>query len=115
MNTSLWESRDFPVLKALAEREGDSYVFPTEIADATGLETQQADLGLRALLDAGYVVTTNVIHLQGKIERMVDPRPSPAARRILHQWPPDDAFEALMRVLDRRISESTEPEVGLTA
>jgi hypothetical protein len=111
-----WYSRALPILEAVRDIEGsdESYVFQIgALADRTGLDPRHVVVEVERLIEGGY--------LSGKLAKMMtggDVRPwhvnnarlAPAGARVVGLWPSNDPYEALLAVLERRVTEAPDEE-----
>jgi hypothetical protein len=111
-----WQDRDLPLLEAIAiaeEEEGAReplHSFDSRLSDATGLDDGDVQLGLRALYEDEYI-TGNPQRLSSRIFDLVRIRLLGKGRRTVGQWPPEDQYDAFVRVLQQQIAEApTEAE-----
>ena len=116
MTADTWYSRALPILEAVRDTEGsdESFVFMIgDLADRTGLDPRHVVVEVERLIEGGY--------LSGKLGGPVsggDFRPmhissarlAPAGARVVGLWPPDDPYEALLTLLERRVAEAPDEE-----
>ena len=110
-----WEERELPILDAIAgveDDQGEKVERIDTIVDLTGLERRDVALGLRALLDAGYVdaidASSPIVGDEGAeflniglLER---------GRRVIGQWPSEDAGDDLLELIRERADNATTEE-----
>lgn len=109
-----WYRRALPILEAIAGLEGDVPIISLgDLGGRAGLTPDEVDLELRRLISAGYALgavqgfltggdkTSWIYEGVGLAER---------GARAVGKWPADDAYDALLQILDRRIAdEGTDP------
>ncbi len=104
------EARMLEAILAIEEADGDR-VTTTELAETTGLSEPEAQRGLLALVEDGYL--TYSVRIGGSANRgpllVMMPRLRGKGRRAVGQWPAD-GFEALVAILETRIQD--EPDVA---
>lgn len=103
-----WDKREAPLLEEIArdESEGPTYGLSSDqLADRTHLDVRLARISLSALLDDGYIKGSR---LNGGEIRSISLTPD--GRRAVRQWPGDDIYEELLRVLDERIARAASVE-----
>lgn len=110
-----WRTRETPILEAIAEIEakGDPHADFDEIVEATGLGEADVSQGLRALYDADYLTGTNPGVRANGWFRLDQVRFLERGRRAVGQWPPADAYDALLVEIDARLETATERERSL--
>lgn len=109
MPTSTWETREFPILEAVAELEEVERQLSNEhVAGRTGLSGHEVQLGLRALYESGYI--TGIDAAAEELCYLIGIRLLERGRRAVGVWPPDDAFAVMLDVVDERLSETTDEE-----
>ncbi len=109
MVTSTWQTRELPILEAIARAEADDQDIDSgEVADATGLPSTTVTAGLRALLDADMLTGAKVNTFGGFGMLMI--RLRERGRRAVGQWPSGDAVADLVALIDARQTATTDPE-----
>ncbi len=115
-NDDTWYSRAVPILRAVREVEGtdESYVLQIgSLADRTGLDPNHIVVEVERLIDDGF--------LAGKLAKLMtggDVRPwhvnnarlAPSGARALGLWPSNDPYEALLALLERRVTEAPDED-----
>jgi len=102
-----WDERELPILEAIAGLEDDSGENVERIdtlVDLTGLERGDVVLGLRALVNAGYV---DAIDASGPMvgnegAEFLDIGLLERGRRAVGQWPSEDAGDDLLELIRQR-------------
>lgn len=107
--TETWTTRDRPILEAIvvAEQNGVLKLRPQALVKTTGLDEDQVQLGLKALVQAGYIGGR-----QGQGTRQLvldDIRPLERARREVGQWPSGDATRTFLEMLEKQIAVESDP------
>jgi hypothetical protein len=105
-----WRSRELPILQAVAEGEqtGVDDITTEWLLDRTGLTPDAVARGLGALLDGTYIDATDASTYAGSYFMGVGLRER--GRRTTGTWPPDDAYQALIQLLEQRIADSSTDE-----
>lgn len=106
-----WEERELVLLKAIArfEQEAGEELNSWQLAELTGLEPRDVEVGLHALYDAGYITGTDASGFDQAFGLMAI-RLEERGRRAVGQWPPEDQFDAFVAVLEQRIAEASTDE-----
>lgn len=99
--TTIWETRDLPVLRAIVEltEEGSDYVEPHAIASRTGLDGDQVQRALRSLSgeDPPFFSVTENPSLGGGPSFFDVHNPTGHARRTVGSWPtPQSLAESIV-------------------
>lgn len=109
--SSTWESRELPLLAAVARAEQTGTPADTHsLANDTRLTTRDASMGLRALYDAEYLTGIDATTMSGPSFDLLDVRLLERGRRAVGQWPADDLRQVLLAILEQRISSTADPE-----
>lgn len=105
-----WFAREIPLLEAIAELadELDHYPSLAEVRKRAQIDPDDADEGMRALFEAGYITGVDVSTQQGL--DLLDVRLTGDGRVAVGQWPSDDPIEALVQRLDQLIAATEKPE-----
>jgi DNA-binding Lrp family transcriptional regulator len=109
-----WYSRALPIMEVVNEYEdeGRDIVAVAEIAETTNLQAQAVLTELKRLVGEGFI-GESVRESFGGVPGAADLY-SPSLRekgaRAVNAWPPDDAYDALVTVLDRRLAEETDED-----
>lgn len=82
---STWDEREGPILDAVAGGESGRDPSFADVVNMTGLASKQVEIGLRALLDAGYLTGVDASSLAGF--DVIGLRLTERARRQLGLWP----------------------------
>lgn len=104
MNQNLWETRELPILRAVADADtrGDE-IDSAGVVDATGLDTVQVGRGLEVLVDGDYVFGVDATSMGDPAPVYLALRLRPAGRSSLGTW--DELPERTVAVGDQRILE----------
>lgn len=105
-----WSDRDLPVLKAVAAAEdaGLDQLDVEELSKDLDMPSMSVARSLVLLHDHGFI--------GGEPVKVMDPKPCiaiiephllVAGLRALGEWPSDDPYEELVRVLEERINQET--------
>lgn len=107
---SIWE-RELVLLQAIAqaEQESDEDTDSYRLPEATGLESREAESGLRALFDARFTTGTDVSGFD-QVFGLLAIRLLERGRRAVGQWPPEDQYDAFVAVLEQQISDAATDE-----
>jgi hypothetical protein len=109
-----WYDVALPILEYVHAHGGPlDLLSVADIAEGTGLSPQDVAVELDSLCQAGFV--------NGTLRKMMtggDPSPwflessslGERGLRVVGAWPSDDAFEALVAILDRQIAATADPE-----
>lgn len=113
MATSTWSNREQPILEAVAEVEADTSgpVHDLDLLeDLTGLDRPVLVAGVRALLEATppYLSALYVGGFSG--DDWLDFGLMERGRRATGQWPPENAAEALLALLEARLDQVDDAE-----
>lgn len=99
-----WDARERRLLDAVAAAEEDgAEPNAQDLGPATGLPAAEVQRGLRALYDAEFI-TGIVATAQSDIFDIMSIRLLERGRVTVGQWPSDDAYDALVAVLDEQIA-----------
>ncbi len=108
MATRTWEERELPLMEVIRkdEEEGPTYGLSSdEVGRRAGLDPRTAQATLKELHRAGYIRGNDVSNHStgwGLIGVMLEEK----GRIAVRQWPSDDAYEELIRVLDERLART---------
>jgi hypothetical protein len=109
-----WYSRALPVMEVVSgyEDEGKDIVTIGEIAEAAGLEAQPVLAELRRLVLEGFVGERIDVTMGAnpRYADLVSPSLLEKGARAVNAWPPEDPYDALVTLLDRRLAEETNEE-----
>lgn len=84
---SLWESRELPILRAIAAADATGEDIDTGgVASATGLDPVQVGRGVDALIDAGYVSGSDATSMGDDASVYLDLRLRARGREALGTW-----------------------------
>jgi len=104
---SVWESREVPLLEAIAKSESGPGDNTTEsIAELAGLPPRDASLGLRALFEADFITGIDVTTMAGLPFQLIGIRLHERGRRATGQWPAEEPARVLVEILNARISSA---------
>lgn len=104
-----WQSRDFPTLRAVAKIADENLIGAQlrDVAEATGLTTDETMLSFRALEDAGMF---EVRWMMGGGDSSRATHMSGEARKLVGLWPsPDSAADRLLAAIDQAAERSSDP------
>jgi DNA-binding MarR family transcriptional regulator len=103
-----WFRRDVRILEAVgqAEATGAKILNAVDLGASLKLEPDDVGRGVRALEDAGYI---RVGSRSVNEVVFITPRLLERGRRELRLWPAD-GFDALVAVLELRISQESQPD-----
>jgi len=105
---STWLDRELPILKAIAAADaGDEMVHQRDVVVATAMPESKVARGMKALYDAGYI-DGSVSTVQGEIFDIMNISLLESGRRAVGQWPTDDPFTDLVRILETRIASEAD-------
>lgn len=110
---STWETRDLPLLEAVAEGEAeDAFIVNEWLAERTGMSPTEVARGVDALLDAGYVRVGKLANAlgEGTSSYYMDVRLSVRGRREVGMWPAEGGVELLLQVINARINTEDDPD-----
>lgn len=109
MGNETWETREQPILEAVFELEekAEFTITMEDVQERTGLERPEVARALRALMEALFVTGASIT-VDGEFE-MSNIRLHERGRRAVGQWPSDDAFAVVIRVLEARLESETDP------
>jgi len=106
-----WYSRALPIMEVVTgyEDEGRDIVTVGEIAEATGLQSQAVLTELNRLVSEGFVAERVEENFGGDpgAADLYNPSLREKGARAINAWPPDNAYDALVTVLNRELSEET--------
>jgi hypothetical protein len=115
MASDSWQSVAVPLLEHFAEHEVEYAQDPGAVetrgvAEAVGVDLAAAELELNRLFEAGYFA--GKFHSEGSPgdSWMVVPTLTEKGARAARKWPPDDAAQALLTIIDRRLRDAKTPE-----
>lgn len=96
------------ILEKVAEREklGDECSLADIIYEIGG-DPHQLERQARALYQAGYIEGGVVESLDGDFD-LLSPRLRPKGMRRVGEWPSEDGYSELLKVLDAKLSEAEE-------
>ncbi len=103
-----WDIQELPLLEVIRndEEEEPTYGLSSdEVGRRAGLDPRTAQATLKELHRAGYIRGNEVSNHStgwGLIGVMLEEK----GRRAVRQWPSDDAYEELIRVLQDRLARS---------
>lgn len=111
MAEETWSERELVILEAIFEREetGEMFTSVDEIAEATELDLEVARRGAHDLADAGFITGAGP-QMLGSGWDLARIRLQERGRRAIGQWPSEDAYDSLVRMLQSRIAEESDPE-----
>ena len=111
MVESTWEARELRILEAVAtgEEERRDQLTNDDVAELTGLEPEEVERGLLALIDATppYIDGAHAA-AGGELCYLIGIRLLERGRREVRQWPPDSAT-AFIEELKQRMENSSDP------
>lgn len=112
MARATWDVREQPILEAIAdveETQGDNVERIDALVELTGLDRLVVLLGLRALLDAGYVaaIDAGARYRTDEDDDFLDIHLQERGRRAVGQWPSEDSADALLELLSARVSAAS--------
>jgi hypothetical protein len=115
MAASTWETRERPILEAVASAEaaaGEAITNLDELAAATGLDRQVVLLGTRALREAAFLdaIAAGADFGAEAHDDFLEIRLLERGRRATQQWPAEDSAAALLELLEQRIAGATDEE-----
>jgi hypothetical protein len=113
MAEDTWYQLALPVLEYLSHREPFTFPNVGEMADALGADPNAVVVEIDRLAEAGYI--------RGGVRKMAtggDPRPwmfhqpelAERGARAVGMWPAEDPYDALLALVERRISEEADEE-----
>ncbi len=105
-----WSDRDLPVLKAVAAAEDAELdqLNVEELSKDLGMPSMTVARSLVLLHDHGFIGGEPVKAMDPKAcVAFIEPHLLVAGPRALGEWPSDDPYEELIRVLEERISQET--------
>lgn len=110
MALSTWETREQRALEAIFEaEEADQDAFSTvDLAESLGIDISKARRSARALYEAGYIYGSDASTTAGF--DLLGMRLLERGRRAVGQWPSEDVYDALVRLLQAQIAEEEDPE-----
>lgn len=114
MAESTWERRERQLLDAVIriEQTGNGEFGNERLADETGLDLRDVELGVDGLVRAGYLDAIDTkTSSADPIGSWYIRRATEKARRAAGQWPSEDAYQALVDLLEERIEAADDPEV----
>ena len=112
MAARTWETRELPILEAIVAAEDKvPDLWAKDIAASTGLPIGDALIGVRALIEAGYVTGARAYNTGLRFDNHAI-RPLESGRRATRQWPSDDAYAELLALLEVRIQAATGDDRG---
>lgn len=99
-----WESREQPVLEAIAEawEDGARLKNVRAVAEALDLDEGSAARALKALHEDGFIQGIDATDQSGY--ELLELEPTGKGRRVVGQWPSENGYEDLLRLLDERIA-----------
>ena len=108
MAARTWETREQPILEALAEREasGVRVYLSSDVGASIGLTEIDTEIGFLGLEEDRYL-TAGPKRLMGGV--MINPRLLGKGRRAVGQWPADP-YEELLRALRDQIAREADPQ-----
>ena len=100
MSYPTWEARELPILKAIARHDEDASPLMSDdlAAELPDLDDRSRTAGLQALIDDGYVIATDASSFDQVT--FINLRLSGEGRRAVGQWPPHDAYDVLLRIVE---------------
>jgi hypothetical protein len=104
-----WEARELQLLEAIAEseREHDENVGNAALAERTGLPDEEVEWGLKALHEADPPFITGIE--AGGLSELLGIRLRERGRRVVGQWPTENAAEALIALIREREEDESDP------
>jgi hypothetical protein len=105
-----WESRELPLLEAIAQADAEGHEYPESgsLAEKTGLPYVQVQAGLKALLQADMIAGAKINTPSGW--GLVNISLRERGRIASGAWPSGDVYAELLRVLDDRIAGTKDSE-----
>lgn len=111
MASRTWETRELPLLDVIAadEEDGPTYALPSdEVGQRAGLDPMAAQIGLRELHRAGYIRGVDVSSHDGW--GLINIKLEERGRRAVGQWPSENGYDELIRLLDGRLASTDEED-----
>lgn len=113
MASDTWESRELPILEALAALEEESSsTFPNvnddDLGGRAGIDGPAFARSMRSLADAGYLRGSDASDMAAW--GMISIELLSRGRRAIGQWPSEDPADAFLRALDRAIAVESDDD-----
>ena len=109
MATYTWDTRELPILDAVAvAEEAGKAIGWGNVAETTGIEAEIVRRSLESLLSADYI-SGMAYHEGGGSFEIANIRLTERGRRAVGQWPSGDPFVALTALLEHRIATESDP------
>lgn len=109
-----WSVRELPILEAIFNLEeakdehGFNSVGPGDVAEEVGLDLDEVRRGIRALYEAGFVEGNDAS--SGAGWDLFGLRLLERGRRAVGQWPTDDPYVSLVKMIESQIAAEPEGE-----
>jgi hypothetical protein len=110
--TSTWQTREVPILEAIAELTVDTECVrhSGELTSATGLTDEEVALGIERLAEAEYIEHGSRLIQTGGGRSYVGVRLLERGLREVGMWPREGVGETFVTVVDERIASASDPE-----
>jgi hypothetical protein len=110
MVRDMWETRDRPLLEAIAAAEEDGHTVerPSKLFGTAGLSEPEVLTGLKALYKDGLVYGIDASSLSGF--DMLEIELSGDGRRAVGSWPSRDPYVDLIRLLEARVAATSDTD-----
>ena len=114
MTLYTWDDRELPILRAIhgLEESTSTAIRQAQLCEASGLDSDPFQRGLKALHEGGYVTGRKLNPSQYSDYRLYHLEGiglTEKARQAIGQWP-SDSMTRLIEVLSARISETADPD-----
>lgn len=111
MAESTWELRELALLEAIAEaeRQHNDDLNTEDLEDQTDLSTEDVQWGLQALFEAEPPFITGADATTSDGFDLLAIRLRERGRRVVGQWPTEDAADVLLAMIQERADEESDP------